>query len=183
MTPHASARTSVRNDQVRAPSGVFQRGFVIPGFLLSPSGIMATLIVVLSLSNVLFFKLWQGKADELAEYRANVVAQQQALAAEAARAKDESDRISRDTAAGWAAAVEWHRRNGGAIRVRSDCNPATLRPVPAASGEPTVSPVQQGFGTELDVAQCETRVNGAVFDAAQLIWLQEWVRKQHEVKP
>lgn len=47
---------------------------MIPPFLLSPTGIMGTLIVVLSASNLLFYNLWQGKADELAQYRANIQA-------------------------------------------------------------------------------------------------------------
>ncbi len=161
-----------------------QRGFFIPPFLLSPTGIMGALIVALSASNLLFYKLWQNKADEYANFRAEIVSQQQALRAEADRAKAESDRITAEVSDSWSRALDWANSHPPVVRVRGACDPTGLRPIPAPSEGTAVTPVQQGFGTPRDVAveECEARINGAVFDAAQLMHLQSWVQRQHEVK-
>jgi len=193
MTPHAS-EPSVDARRSSAPRGVFYKsrpvkakyslGFVIPSFLLSPTGIMGALIVALSASNLLFYKLWQNKADEYANFRAEIVVQQQALRDEADRAKAESDQITADVSVAWSDALAWANSHRPVVRVRGACDPSGLRPVPTPSEGTFVGPVQPGFSAPRDVAveECEARINGAVFDAAQLMHLQSWVQRQHEVK-
>lgn len=157
-----------------------QCGFVLP----SPSAVMVGVIIALSLSNVVLFKIHRSTVNEFATFRADVLAQQQALAAEAAREKEESDRITRESNAGWAAAVDyWRSRGGVTVRVPTRGGPAAVRPVPAATEGVDAPPAQQGPGTVIDVAECQDRLNSAVQDAAQLMWLQDWTEKQHEVKP
>lgn len=93
--------------------------------------------------------------------------------AEQARAKAESDRVTSETAQGWAAAVDWHRRNPRIVRVRDNCEVQ----VP---GAPTGTDEAAASGT-INSEQAETYLNQGILDAAQLLHLQDWIRKQQEV--
>jgi hypothetical protein len=154
-----------------------QRGFILP----SPTMIMAGVILALSISNVIFVNLYRSTADEYAQFKADVSAQQVALAREAERAKAESERVNADTVAGLRASLERLRAGAGRITVRvpTDCNPASLRPVSTAAEGLDAATTERVVSAQ----QCEAIANNAVFDASQMMWLQDWVRKQHEVKP
>jgi hypothetical protein len=154
-----------------------QRGFILP----SPTMIMAGVIIALSLSNVILFKLYRSEVNEYAQFKADVSAQQVALAREAERAKAESDRINADTVAGYRAALDRLRAGSGRITVRvpAHCDPSGLRPVPTAAQGIDASAAER----EVSPEQCASIANNAVFDASQMMWLQDWVRRQHEVKP
>lgn len=152
------------------------RGFVMP----SPTLIMAGVIIALSLSNVILFNLYRSTVNEYSQFKADVYAQQMELAREAERVKEEAERINKETAQGWGAAVDyWRNRPPITVRVPTGCNPSGLRPNATSTEGLNAASAQQGFSAAVDVAQCEMRLNNAVFDAAKLIHLQQWVEDQH----
>lgn len=160
-----------------------QRGFVIPSFLLSPTGVMAATIILLSVSNVLFFKLWRDEIHEYVQYKADVSAQQQILKDQTDRARSESERVATETAAGWSAAMDYLRRHPVTVRVPTDCNSSGLRPIPGTTGQFTQPRIEEpGPRTEIDIAECESRINAAVEDAAWIEHVKAWVKQQHEIQ-
>ena len=158
-----------------------QRGFIIPPFLLSPTGIMATAIAVLCFTNFVTYKLWRSEVAEYAQFKTDVVTQSEILKAEAERAKAESGRISAEADAKWKDARSKPHRTI-TVRVPTDCNKASLRPVPFATGLANAGSTESAASTEVDVAQCETIANNAVVDAAQVLHIQSWIKQQHEVR-
>lgn len=161
-----------------------QRGFVIPSFFLSPTGIMAAVIAALALTNFITYKLWRSEVAEYAQFRTDVETQSALLRAEAERDKAESERVSADAARGWIASVEyWKSRADRIVTVRlpASCGQGTLPIVsePAARTEPAVE--ESRPSASVDVAECEARLNEAIKDAAQLEHLRRWVADQREV--
>ena len=90
-----------------------ERGFVLP----SPTLVMAGVIVVLSITNLVLYKLWQGKVDEYANYRASVVAAQKQAEADAENERLERQRILADTARDWSAVLDWVNSHPRTVRV------------------------------------------------------------------
>ncbi len=128
----------------------------------------------------------RSEADRHAEYDKELTAENAKLEAENVRIKRESKRINVETAAGWAVAVDRQRR-APAVRLRwADCSPATLRAIPGSTGSPEPAAVERGPGPgrdapqEIPVEQCESRLNRAVEDAAQVMWLLDWAAAQRE---
>ena len=106
---------------------------------------------------------------------------QSAVELERAAAEARAEAINADTAKGWAAAVDYWRRNPRIVRVQS---PNCPLPVPNTTGLTTGASEEPRFGATSDVVltveQCEARINAAVLDAAQLTILQAWIKQQHE---
>ena len=130
------------------------------------------------------------EADRHTEYVRQVTEANAKLEAENARIKRETKRINEETVAGWAAAVD-HLRRHPTVRVRrEDCGAATQRVLPGGAGnaEPATGERGPGPGSdapqtipiEIPVEQCETRLNRAVKDAAQVMWLLDWAAQQRE---
>ena len=121
------------------------------------------------------------EADRHTEYVRQVTEANAKLEAENARIKRETKRINKETTAGWAAAVD-HLRSRPAIRVRggADCHPAESRTLPASPQESEPDARERGPGpersapTEIPLEQCAARLNNAVKDAAQVMWLLDW---------
>ena len=120
------------------------------------------------------------EADRHTEYVRQVTEANAKLEAENARIKRETKRINQETTTGWAAAVD-HLRSRPAIRVRgADCHPAESRTLPASPRESESDARERGLGaersetTEIPFEQCAARLNNAVKDAAQVMWLLDW---------
>ena len=158
-----------------------EKGFFLPSFDM----IMPMAIVALTLVAALFFTLYRSTANEYAQFRANVEAQTEALRVESERVRVATEKINQDTASGWAAAVAVLKRNRGAIRVSADCNSSGLRPLPGpASGlNGTGAQLQTDSAGSITAEQCEAIANNAVIDAATLTYLQDWAKRQSEIKP
>ena len=182
QSPQASGSPHPPQDTVIPTSsnrGAFQRGFVLP----SPTLIMAGVIIALSLSNVLFINLWQGAKDDFITYRAQVEAAQEHVRIENKRKLDALVVINDRLAAGWDDALV-ALRAAPRIRVRQpDRCPGTLPAVPSPSREPDAPAAEPPSGSPISLTAeaCEQVANDAVIDTANLVWLQEFVRQQHEV--
>jgi hypothetical protein len=159
-----------------------QRGFILPTFNIY--GVLFGIIVALSFALTYFIHQTRSIQNEYAQYKADVLAQQKILADETERRRVESERVSLDTATGWAAAVDWHRRHPRTITVRvpANCGAGEMPGLSVATEQPDAAAAEQEPSPAvITTEQCETYVNQAVLDASQVMWLQSWIRKQHEV--
>lgn len=160
-----------------------QRGLLDPTIFLSPTFWLGALIVALSLSNVLFYNLYQGATDDLANFKSSVEAQQEATRADNERKLAERDKINADTTSGWASAVAYLREHPTVRVLPAHCDSRAGPAAPEAARRPDEAAAQQGFGSvEVSAAQCQERLINAAEDAMQLLWLQDWVMRQVEVK-
>lgn len=89
-----------------------------------------------------------------------------------------SERLTRDVSQSWADALDFARRNPRIVRVRD--NGCGLQ-IPKPAGQLDAAPIEPGFSTTVDVAECEARLTNAVIDASQLAHLQYWIKLQNEV--
>ena len=132
-----------------------------------------------------YVKGMTSEADRHTEYVRQITEANAKLEAENARVKRETTRINKETTAGWAAAVD-HLRSSP-VRVRgADCSPAKSATVSAGAGQPQQDAAERGLGAglstpiEIPAEQCESRLNAAAQDAAQVMWLLDWAAAQRE---
>lgn len=135
-----------------------------------------------------FFVGRNNGLEDCRVYKRDVEAQMGALKDKTDKALRESERISAESGQTWAAAADYWRGNPRVIRVReNNCGQAGLSSVPVTpfglngrAAEPRPDP---GADAAIEARECETRLNAAIFDGAQLMYLQHWVRQQAGVKP
>ena len=147
-----------------------QRGFVLP----SPSIVMAAFIVALSISNIVFIKLYANEVSDYAEYRTNVETQMELLRIERDKKQSEAKRTIADVSRSWASALDHVRRNANrVVRVQQpkcDSGSGTEAPRPVEGTDATAS---TGLpSTTVDASRCEELINLGVRDAAQVLHLQ-----------
>lgn len=134
-----------------------------------------------------YMKGYDHANEKYLAFKADVQAQYAILEADAAKARLESEQVTADVSRSWASALDWYRKHPRIVRVRTpaSCGATDLRPVPTSTGLTPPTGAESALGTTVDTAveQCEDLLNRAVMDAAQLTHLQEWVRKQSEIKP
>lgn len=126
-----------------------------------------------------------AEADKHTEYVRKITEANAKLEAKNAQIMQESKRINAETVAGWSAAVDYLRANPVRVRRPDGHQP----PVPAVSGsagstEPATGERRPGAGSgeaaEVPLAECQARLDSAVKDAAQVIWLLDWATRQRE---
>jgi hypothetical protein len=132
-----------------------------------------------------YVKGMNHEADRHTEYVRQVTEANARLEAENARIKRETKRINKETTAGWAAAVDHLRRNPVSVRGAA-CGAAKSATVSTSAGRPEPDAAERGLGAglstpiEIPAEQCETRLNAAARDAAQVMWLLDWAAAQRE---
>lgn len=151
-------------------------------------GLLAIGALIVAAAGFGYVKGVQHESDRHADFRA-AVETAQAHAEAAARLRAERERqVHADTAAGWSAAVLWHRAHSRIVRVQqpaSGCD-GEVSGVPAAPSESAARPTEPRLDPEqhaaltVSVAECEQRLNNAVMDAAQVMHLANWIKQQHE---
>lgn len=151
--------------------------------LLSPTSIMAGIIVALSLSNVLLFKLYTGAKDDLVTYQAEVSLAQAQIEADIQRKLRLSEQVTAEVKSDLADALAKLRKRPAVRVLQSNCNSGTSQAVPAPSGLSLDTPLADSVDTGITLTpeQCAERLGDGIEDAVRLAWLQEWVREQHEV--
>ena len=155
------------------------------GFLsmFSPSGIMAALVIGLSISNVVFIKMYGSVSHEYATFKSDVREAEKRAAAEAEQERLGRERITEDVSRRWADALDLASRDPVVRVLPRNCNLPQAGTLPVAGLKPDAATAQPGLGGTVLVAgeECESRLNNAAHDAAQVMMLQEWARRQHEV--
>ena len=148
--------------------------------LLSPSSIMAGIIVALTLSNAFFINRWSAAHDDLITFQAEVSAAQAQNEADMQRRLRESDAISANLKSDLATALDSLRRHP-VVRVRPSCGTGILPSIPPASGLTPQAPVADPVDTPVITAeQCEKYLGDGIEDAVRFAFLQRWVLDQHE---
>lgn len=139
-----------------------------PASFLSPHGIMAAIIVALSISNFIFVKMYGAANERYHEFRATVAQAQRLAEEQAEHHRIEQERILANYGDSWSAALAADR----AVRVQKPANhcPGQM---------PGISPIatsheglQAGSGAggylEITIDQCEALANDSILDA-------EWI--------
>ena len=148
-----------------------QGGFIIP----SPTMLMGGAILALSITTFLFWNLYRSTANEYATYKAEVEAINEQIRVDTERKLAELADLQQRTEQNWRVALDALKSRP--IRVRND---GCKGEMPSISVTPTgtnEAPAQLVIST----GECEAVANNAVFDAAQVLHLQAFIRKQHEV--
>ena len=139
--------------------------------------IYAVLVTIIAL----LFMMRAGNLNhELELLKSEYATASKAAELEAERIRAEAVDTNAATAAGWAAAVDyWRNVDDGRVRVVTPVCPDSVPAIPGAAGESGKSHVEEHRpGAEVDVAECEARLNAAVLDAAWIEHVKQWVRKQ-----
>lgn len=125
-------------------------------------------------------------AEEHYLYKSTIEAQQNELREENEKQRLVRERIDKDTANGWAAAVDYLRKHPRIVRVQSNCDSAGLRPIPSTTGITPKLPEQEPrFGSTGDVTvaveECQQRLETAITDAAWIEHVKVWADNQSRI--
>ena len=127
-----------------------------------------------------YVKGYLSQAEKFSEYKAQVEAINERTKIENDRAKKENERITHETAQGWAAAVDYLKSHP--VGMRSNSRAGTMlglsRP---ATGTNATAPIDANR-PQCDAPTDAPNVNDCIHDAAQLLWLIDWVKQQTEVR-
>jgi len=160
-----------------------------PAALFTPTGILGILLAAVAIYAAAITHFFRETTDAYSNYRAAVeLAQKQAkdeAEAEAERLAVEQERIHANTAAGWAAAVDYHRRNPRTVRVLppAACGVSQAGAVPTAASNDDGLPAGEhrpAADRAIAVEECEARLNGSLIDAEWIVGIKQWIIDQHE---
>ena len=157
-----------------------QRGFVLPSFLLTPTGILAAIVVLLSVTNVIFFLLYNSKVEEHAEYVANIEAASAQAQAENARKERLAAQATIDVANQYADAMGTLARdyNSRLDRVRREHGACeTVRRVSDSARVPDAAAADARSGAESFEAVAGRLEADCAATTATLLYLQDWVKR------
>ena len=148
--------------------------------LLSPTSIMAGIIVALTLSNAFFINRWSAARDDLITFQAEVSAAQAQNEADMQRRLRLSDQVTADIKSDLSVALDT-LRSRPAVRVQAGCNTRGLSPLSTSASGITQAPVADPVDTPVITAeQCEKYLGDGIEDAVRFAFLQRWVLDQHE---
>ena len=136
--------------------------------------------VLVTIAALLFMMRAGNLNHELELLKQEYATASKAAELEAERIRAEAAEVNAETVEGWAAAVDyWRNVDDGRVRVVFPVCPDSVSAVPGAAGESVESHVSEHrLGAEVDVAECEARLNAAVLDAAWIEHVKLWVKKQ-----
>jgi len=145
-----------------------QRGFVLP----SPTMLMAAVIIGLSISNVILFKLYRSEVNEYAQFKAEVHANQVAILRENEQKQAAADAALLAVSESWKRALDHSRRNPPVRVLHSNCDSGTGTQVTGTGLKPDATAVAGLSSATVDASRCEELINAGVRDAAQVLHLQ-----------
>ena len=149
--------------------------------LLSPTSIMAGIIVALTLSNAFFINRWSAARDDYIEYKAQVSQAQAQIENDMQRRLRLSDQVTADIKSDLSVALDT-LRSRPSVRVRqTGCNTRGLSPLSTSASGITQAPVTDPVDPPVITAeQCQTYLEDGIEDAVKFAFLQSWVVQQHE---
>ena len=149
-----------------------QRGFVMPSPLMLVGGVA----LAFGISTLLFWRLYNGAIDDLATYRAQVEAAQEQVRLENERKHQELMAVNVRLESGWSNALDELRARPALIRVRPNSCPGAVPSVPT----PTAVPNEAAPVDTISAEQCAAFLHDGIQDAAQVMWLQDWIKQAVE---
>jgi hypothetical protein len=160
-----------------------QRGFILPG-LPNPYFLLAAGIAIAVSFGLGYWRGWSSGMENYYEFKGRVEAANEQVKDENERKLADATAVAKRATDGWETALRELDQRGRVIRVQ----PARCPKVPAvpnAGGQAHVAAEERaadpaGNETAISVEQCETVANNAVEDAAKVLWLQDFIVKQHE---
>jgi hypothetical protein len=139
--------------------------------------LMAAVIIGLSISNLLFFQLYRGTANEYAQFSADVSAAQEAIRLDNERKLQALAETNRQVADDYAKARAALAAGPRVVRVRDTCSGSGILPTPAAPASGLDATAET---RTITAEQCEAYLADGLADAQQLTFLQQWAIKTHE---
>lgn len=159
------------------------RGFILP----LPSMLMGGLVIALTLISVLFYNLYLGAIDDFSTYRASVEVVQDQIKLDNDRKLAAALETNQRAAAGWRSTLDELSKRPAVIRVRvKDCGAGTAtQTTPTATGVDAAtaesqSSTESSNATEVSGTEAETIIGRGIRDAAQVLWLQDYILGQQE---
>lgn len=147
-------------------------GFILP----SPSLIMAGVIVALSISNVIFIKLYSNKVEEHATYIAEVEAANAKVSEDNARRLRDAEAVVKDVSNAWDTALR-SLDSSYISRLRGkDSSCAAVSGASATAKLVNESTAQSESGSGSFETTCFEIERNAAVDAAQVLHLQSYIR-------
>jgi hypothetical protein len=157
----------------------FQRGFVFPPLLLSPTGIMGMAIAVLLLTNFITYSLYKSEVAAYAQFKADVLTQQEQIRIENERKLAKLSDLNKQATEGWKSALDALGKRGP-IRVQPTRCPGVMPAISVAPRAADAATKEPAADRTVTVEACELIANNAVIDTVQLVMLQEWILKARE---
>ena len=149
---------------------------------LSPTFWLGAGVALFATTTALFLNLYKGAVDELYQFRHEVEAAQKVVRNETDRKLAAAVATNNRLAADYGAAVDALRRRPAVRVLKGYCD---SHPGTAVSTAPAVvdgkAEELRPDSTVVAADQCESRLNAAVDDALQVVYLQDWIKSQHEV--
>ena len=125
---------------------------------------------------------WQTGMEKYYGYKSKVDAAEEAGRRDAEERQVAMDRVVADVSGAWADALS-HARGNPVVRVlHTGCGLRQTGTLPATGLKPPATADEQGLGREILVTidQCEQRLAYAAQDAAQVLALQDFIKRVHE---
>lgn len=143
---------------------------------------LATLLGAVAIYAGIMTYFYRSAVHACADFRADVAAAQEQNEEDRKAREIEYRNISKQTGDAWAAALAYSRSHPVVRVLRPDCHSGKGTSVSFASAGLDVGTAEPGLGREVVVAveECETRLNNAAQDAAQVIVLQNWIKRVYE---
>lgn len=152
-------------------------GFTLP----SPFMLMGGVALAFGITTIMFWNLYRGAVNDYANFKASVEQAQEQIRLDNERKLAELLDLNKRSTDGWnTALLQLSKRSP--IRVQPVRCPSVLPSVPGATSsfdESAAKPLVSPDGS-ITVEQCEVAANNAAADAAQVVWLQHWIRGARE---
>lgn len=145
-----------------------QHGFVLP----SPTMIMAGVTAALAIACFILFNLYRSTADEYAQFKAEVHANQVAILREIERKQAEAEANVLAVSLSWKRVVDHASRNPAVRVLQPNCNQGTGAQAPGIGLKPEATASAGLSSTTVDASRCEELINAGVRDAAMVLHLQ-----------
>ena len=152
---------------------IYQRGFVLP----SPTMLMAAVIIGLSISNLLFFKLYSEVSNEYSDFKTRVASESELLRSENERKLQAVTDVARQVGHDYAKARAALAAGPRVVRVREACSGSGILPGVSTAAQRIDATAEAGT---VSAEQCEAIANDGIADAQTLMFLQQWVTQTHE---
>lgn len=156
-----------------------QRGFILPG-LPNPYFLLAAGIAIAVSFGAGYWRGWSSGMEKYYEFEGRVKAENEQIRIDNERKLAAMGLVQRRTEDGWRTALAELQRNR--IRVQPIRCQGAVPGVPAPAGRPdeAAAELRPDPAISITVDQCEARVNAAANDAAQVVWIQQWIKDRHE---
>lgn len=141
---------------------------------------MTNIAIVIALLVIGFASGYTWEYQNYADVKAVLESERKQAKADADQARSDSERITGDVSRAWSRAYSYLHDHPRSVRVlrTGDCvqnaNAGGSTGTPATPANPEPAP------TGITSQECENYLNAAIEDVVDLVWFQNWYKKQRE---